>query len=216
MNDRDTESGQQKKETENAMSQLGDVGRPLGRAAHDGFDPGDEFLDAKRFDHVVVGPVVQPADPVGLFAAGRKDDDRQRRPRTPNLFKDFKPIAPRQHKIQKQQIEKFQKLNMPPGAMEIAEKHIQRMMTVLAEAAQWAKLKDDMISCYTAVYTEAELKELIEFYQTPLGQKMVAKMPQLAQQTLQISQKHMFKAGPEMTAISNELIAELKEKYPQQ
>ena len=39
---------------------------------------------------------------------------------------------------------------------------------------------------YAEHFTEAELDELIAFYETPLGQKMIAKLPVLTQQSMEL------------------------------
>ena len=60
---------------------LGSLDRSGGRpgAAGDGPDAGDQLPEPERFDHIVVGPQLQPEDPVNLLGAGRDDDDRHRR-----------------------------------------------------------------------------------------------------------------------------------------
>ena len=54
-----------------------------------------------------------------------------------------------------------------------------QMKTFLNKYMSWASLKDDMAKVYMAEFTEAELNDLIKFYQTPLGKKTVEKMPSL-------------------------------------
>jgi hypothetical protein len=43
----------------------------------------------------------------------------------------------------------------------------------------WASVKEDMITIYAQEFTEKELKQLTAFYQTPVGQKAVEKLPEL-------------------------------------
>lgn len=52
-------------------------------------------------------------------------------------------------------------------------------------------LKDDMIKIYVAEFTEDELKEITKFYQTPVGKKMVAKMPKLTGAGMQLGMKRV-------------------------
>ena len=54
----------------------------------------------------------------------------------------------------------------------------------------WAgtKFKPDLITLYTTNFSEAELKGLIEFYQSPLGKKVMEKMPTLSAQSAQMTQ----------------------------
>src|SRR5215831_13598807 len=54
---------------------------------------------------------------------------------------------------------------------------LQRFLTTYVN---WESVKEETITAYTREFTEPELKQLAEFYQTPLGKKASEKMPQLA------------------------------------
>jgi hypothetical protein len=60
-----------------------------------------------------------------------------------------------------------------------------------------------------SVYTEEELQALIKFYESPVGQKMIAKTPLLMQQTMAISQKHTANLMPKIQKMVKELVDEL-------
>ena len=62
----------------------------------------------------------------------------------------------------------------------------------------WEAQRGDIAALYAKNYTTEELKELNAFYQTPLGQKNVQLMPQLAAAAAQIGQSNMMKHMPEM------------------
>ncbi len=55
----------------------------------------------------------------------------------------------------------------------------------------WDALKDDMAAIYAKNYTAQELGEINAFYQTPVGQKTVQLMPQLAAAGAQIGQSKL-------------------------
>lgn len=63
------------------------------------------------------------------------------------------------------------------------------MLTWLRKYMTWDAMKPELIKLYTEAYTEAELKELAAFYKTPVGQKSLAKMPELMQKTAMIGGK---------------------------
>ena len=84
---------------------LSDIGRPLGRASQDGLDSSEQLLHAEGLDHVIVGPVAQPADPIRLVAPSGEDDDRQGRPQTPDFGEYLHPIATGQYQVEQQEIE---------------------------------------------------------------------------------------------------------------
>jgi hypothetical protein len=71
----------------------------------------------------------------------------------------------------------------------------------------WEAQRGDIAALYAKNYTAEELAELNKFYQTPLGQKTVQLMPQLAAAGAQIGQSRMMKHMPEMKAMID---AELK------
>jgi len=75
----------------------------------------------------------------------------------------------------------------------------------------WEAQRGDIAALYAKNYTANELKELNKFYQTPLGQKTVQIMPQLAAASAQIGQSRMMKHMPEMKAM---IEAELKKVKP--
>ena len=77
---------------------------PLGAAAQHGVDPGQEFLDAERFDDVVVGPQAQALDAVLLLAAGGHDDDRQRGPVLPHGLQDLQAVGAGHDQVQQDEV----------------------------------------------------------------------------------------------------------------
>ena len=75
-----------------------------------------------------------------------------------------------------------------------------QMKAFLNKYMSWASLKDDMAKLYMAEFTEAELNELIKFYQTPLGKKTIQKMPGLMAKGAEIGQKRVQEHLPELEA----------------
>ncbi len=54
------------------------------------------------------------------------------------------------------------------------------MQRFLNKYLNWESVKEDTIIAYTQEFTEKELKQLTEFYKTPVGQKASEKMTKLA------------------------------------
>ena len=42
-----------------------------------------------------------------------------------------------------------------------------------------SSLQEELLTIYTAEFTEEELKQIVAFYQTPVGKKAIEKLPQL-------------------------------------
>lgn len=68
-------------------------------------------------------------------------------------------------------------------------------------------INNDMVSLYDEAFTDKEIKELIKFYKTPIGQKLVEKTPVI---TGQISNIMMTKYMPEFQQKLVEKLTELK------
>ena len=52
----------------------------------------------------------------------------------------------------------------------------------------WDKLKDKYIDIYIEAFSEQEMTELKSFYKSPIGQKLIEKMPLLTQRFMEITQ----------------------------
>ena len=62
----------------------------------------------------------------------------------------------------------------------------------------WASVKSDIISIYMAEFPEADLKEMISFYETPVGRRAVQKMPALVAKTTEVSRTRLRQHLPEL------------------
>ncbi|MDQ6861093.1 MAG: DUF2059 domain-containing protein [Verrucomicrobiota bacterium] len=74
------------------------------------------------------------------------------------------------------------------------------MKSFLGKYMSWPSMKEDMVKIYTDEFTEAELKELTAFYNTPLGKKTVQKMPALMARGAEMGQKRVQEHLPELQA----------------
>jgi len=73
-----------------------------------------------------------------------------------------------------------------------------QMRAFLNKYMSWASVKEDMVKIYMTEFTEPEIKELIAFYQTPVGKKTVQKLPSLLQKSAELSQQRMQQHLPEL------------------
>lgn len=62
----------------------------------------------------------------------------------------------------------------------------------------WASLKEDMVKIYMDEFSEEELKELLAFYQTPVGRKTIQKMPSLLAKGAELGQQRVQQHLPEL------------------
>jgi len=77
-------------------------------------------------------------------------------------------------------------------------------------------MKEDIIAIYVQVFSEDELKGLLEFYKGPVGQSAINKMPVAMQQSMAVMQKRMPELQQKMKKISEELAQEVKAEREKQ
>jgi hypothetical protein len=111
--------------------------------------------------------------------------------------------------------QQLQALELPPEGQEAAKAVQKDMMGWFSEFFVWEEMRDLYLDVYVEVFTEDELKELIQFYQSPLGQKLLNKMPALMQKSMQKTQAMLQKRMPEFQERLQKTMSELREKYKQ-
>jgi hypothetical protein len=87
------------------------------------------------------------------------------------------------------------------------------MMSFMAEAMTWEDLRDFMVDTYSELFTEQELLGLAEFYESDLGQKMIARQPEIMQRSMSWSQQAIQERMPELQRRIEAARRELAEEY---
>jgi len=98
---------------------------------------------------------------------------------------------------------------MSPGETAIAERHQRKMFSAMQEAFGGEELRDYMIDLYASYFNEKELKDMIEFHQTPTGQRMIEIMPMIMEDSALHTQEKMMELMPTLQAMSMDLQAEI-------
>ena len=111
---------------------------------------------------------------------------------TENTFENVK-------KMILSQVEKEQMSDL--NAKKEAEAVVEEMMDMLFKELSWDKFKDYYIDIYAETFTEEELKGIIEFYKSPIGQKFIKKTPELMEKGMEIVQKQMNEIMPKIDNI---------------
>ena len=70
----------------------------------------------------------------------------------------------------------------------------------LGSKVQIDELLDQIVPLYTKHFSEAELKELIAFYDSPVGKKVIATLPAIAQESMLVGQTWGQKKAAEILA----------------
>jgi hypothetical protein len=104
-------------------------------------------------------------------------------------------------------------LNLPEEGRAAAAKAQQEMMAWFSEVFNWQKTKDAYVEIYVETFTEDELNELIAFNQSTLGQKVLKKMPEIMQRSMETTQQVIRETEPEFQRRLRKIILELEQKY---
>jgi len=95
---------------------------------------------------------------------------------------------------------------MPPAATDEVKAAVREWFDT---EVRWEDLKPKMIDIYVKEFSEQELKDLLEFYQSPTGQKAVTKLAVVMQQGAAVGQQYF--TGKQ--ASLNERLKPIVEKY---
>ena len=82
------------------------------------------------------------------------------------------------------------------------------MKKFLSKYLSLASLQEELLTIYTAEFTEEELKQIVAFYQTPVGKKAIEKLPQLTAKAGQLGVARVQANQAEL----QQMIAEEKNK----
>ncbi|MGE8498698.1 MAG: DUF2059 domain-containing protein [Pseudomonas sp.] len=114
--------------------------------------------------------------------------------------------------VQQMFAQRFAESGAPQNKQAVLESYQAKANTALDQAVGWDKIKPDMVKLYTSNFTEAELQELITFYKSPLGQKVLQKMPTLTAESAQLTQAKLEAAVPQVNKLLTDMTAELGQK----
>ena len=80
----------------------------------------------------------------------------------------------------------------------------------LAEQTRWQDLEPEFVRLYCEMFTEAELKEMIAFNRTPLGQKIIRVTPELMRRAMAVGETRVQANMPVFQKRIEERVAKLK------
>ena len=102
--------------------------------------------------------------------------------------------------------------NPPPEAKAILDRYTAQMFD---ELVAFLDHEETAARLYAEHFTTDELNELVAFYRSPLGSKLLVKLPVLMEQTAAISNVKFQEFMPRMQELSNAMAAELDAlRYP--
>ena len=116
--------------------------------------------------------------------------------------------------VQQMFAQRFAESNAPQSEKAVLETYQAQANAALEQAVGWDKLKPDMVKLYTSNFDEQEMKDLIRFYESPLGKKVLEKMPTLTAQSAQLTQGKLEVAVPKVNQLLAEMTTKLTPKKP--
>jgi len=88
--------------------------------------------------------------------------------------------------------------------------YLEKLNSMLKAEMGWEKIQKPMVDIYIKHYTEQEINGLRKFYESPLGRKLLAKMPQVLQESMRVSQNMMGGFIPKIKAMIKQMDADIK------
>lgn len=79
-----------------------------------------------------------------------------------------------------------------------------KVMDFLSQELSWESLKDEFADLYADLFTKEELRGLIEFYESPVGQAFTKKTPELMRRTMMISHQRTMEVMPKLERMLRE------------
>jgi hypothetical protein len=105
----------------------------------------------------------------------------------------------------------FEGAGAPPEARPVFEKFLDDVLALMSETLSWENTKEDYVDIVAGHFTEDELGRLIEFYESPLGQKTLEMMPELYQRGAKIGQERFEKIKPQIDDLTDAMLDEIEE-----
>lgn len=118
--------------------------------------------------------------------------------------------VPAYAQVQQMFAQRFAQAQGKDSQKPVLERYQAQANAALDKVVGWQTLEPELVRLYTRAFSEEELKELLAFYQTPLGSKVLERMPQLMALSAQLTQDRLQKAVPEVNQLLGAMSAELK------
>jgi hypothetical protein len=98
-----------------------------------------------------------------------------------------------------------------PEVQQLLEDFMDDVAEVVASELDSPALIADLAKAYASVYTEEEVRAQIKFYSSPIGQKVIARGPELMQASISLMQQRMPAMEAKLAILMKELQAKALE-----
>ncbi len=100
--------------------------------------------------------------------------------------------------------------SLTPQQRKILDDMRARMLALLHEELSWATYEPLFLDVYARSFSQQEVDGMLAFYRSDAGRAVIAKMPLVLRNTLQLVQSRMEPLRARLKQLSDEAIAELK------
>jgi uncharacterized protein len=94
---------------------------------------------------------------------------------------------------------------------QILSRNMDKLMGVMQAQMSWSKLEPVMTTIYRNNFSEKEIDDMLAFYQTPTGQAVIAKMPVVMQQGMQMGRAQVQQVLPQLQQINQQMAQEFRD-----
>lgn len=93
----------------------------------------------------------------------------------------------------------------------VLRRYQQEARQVLDRELAWDAVRDELIELYLPLFTEEEFEQLIDFYQSAAGRKLMQNLPQLTRKSMAISNARVeARVEPEIQALLDRMAEEVE------
>ncbi|HGS5379191.1 TPA: DUF2059 domain-containing protein [Vibrio cholerae] len=114
------------------------------------------------------------------------------------------------HHIENSMLNVQQQLNVTESEKPLFEEYYKNVNKLVLEEVTWEKFEPYMITIYSNYFSEEELKGMIDFYSSDVGQSILKKMPVVMQESMLMSQSMLQRILPQMQTLTAAFESELK------
>ncbi|MBV8405089.1 MAG: DUF2059 domain-containing protein, partial [Gammaproteobacteria bacterium] len=86
----------------------------------------------------------------------------------------------------------------------------QQIVALLGETLDWNTLEPGMVEVYRDHFTQHEIDQMLQFYRSPTGQMVIAKLPATTQDMMQRMQARMRSLAPRIAELQKDIAAKVR------
>ncbi|MGB0132521.1 DUF2059 domain-containing protein [Dokdonella sp.] len=128
--------------------------------------------------------------------------------RVMNFDQTMRTMQSQMRGMMEQQFESFAKC---PSAQPVMREYSGALTDQIMGNLMDESLKVDVAAIYADVFTVEELRGIVDFYHSPIGRKMVERMPELMEKSMLITQDRVKAMVPELESLSERYASRIRE-----